>query len=303
MKYKNIISNLWLVNSAEYGTKLNKDLRENFPNSSEVSNALGVSFPFIEFNIDKVLIDVYKDIYRIEKKFKKSIEFKEWFEEIKKNNTIGEGNITYLNVNGEYFEEKFALFKGHFSCYVVILQHFFFCYFIDKIKSQENSKINSLNTFLAEEKKRISLIPYVHFIQYGFFEFNKKYDINDTKEYVEIIIDLIDKLEQKSIIDFKNLNDLDTESLFSNSQTENFFYFIIKKNINKKNEAFFSKLYRYFIKEGYLKNVKPRFYFEFLNNSEIFKNTATKIQTPSVTNEEDIFKKFDELLFEFLFNQ
>ncbi|MHB0756764.1 hypothetical protein [Polaribacter sp. M15] len=303
MKYRNLISNLWLMNSEGYKTKLNKDIIKCFPGSDVIHNSLGRGLPFVDFHINSVLIDVYKDIYRIDKEYKQAVQFKERFEEIKNKNKIGIGEMQYLDEKGKDVDEKIILYKGYFPCYVVILQHFFFCYFINNIRSNDSAKITSLNTFLQNEKKELAIIPYNYFIQHGFFEFRKKYTPNDVKEYVEIIIDLITDLKQKSVIDFKSLNDLDADSLFLNSQTRDFFCYIIEKNINKKNDAFFSKLHRYFKSRGYLKKEAPKEYFKFLNESKIYSFRSNQIQTPSTTNEEEFFNKLDQLLFQFFLNQ
>jgi hypothetical protein len=129
------------------------------------------------------------------------------------------------------------------------------------------------------------------------------FTVSDIKEYVTIVIDLIEELKEKSIINFKSLDDLNTDSLFLNSQASSFFSFIIEKNSNKKNDAFFSKLHRYFKSRKYWKDEKPKSYFDFLENSKIYNYKSRKFQIPTTTNEEDVFEKFDKLLFIFLFNQ
>lgn len=303
MNYKNIISDIWLMNSDKYKTKLNKEIEKVFPDWAQISNALGKTLPFVDFNIDKVLIDVYKDIYRIDKEFTKAVYFKERFNNIKTNNKIGKAQMEYVDEKGKEIDEEIGLYKGYYSCYLIILQYFFFCYFIDDLRAKDNIKIESLKTFLQNEKKELADMPYNYFIQYGFYKLTEQFTITDIKEYVSIIIDLIDELKEKSIIDFKSLNDLAADSLFINTQASNFFNFLLVKNENKKNDSFFSKLHRYFKSRKFWKNEKPKIYFDFLENSGIYIFKTVRLQTPTTTNEEDIFEKFDELLFQFLFNQ
>jgi|GEM_PF-5358719 len=303
MEYKNIISSIWLMNSETYNTKLNKEIRNVFPDTAERINALGKSLPYVEFHIGRVLIDVYKDIYRIDKEYKKAVHFKEKFNDIKLQNKIGIAQVEYTDEQGKEINEEFILYKGYYSCYVIILQYFFFCYFIDEIRLDDNLKIKSLNNFLQEEKNDLAEMPYNYFIQYGFYKLKDLFTVTDIKEYITIITDLIDELKEKSIIDFKSLNDLKTNSLFINSQVGYFFNFIIKENVNSKNDAFFSKLHRYFKSREFWKDEKPKSYFEFLDNSKIYTYKSGKLQTPTTTNEDDFYTKIDALLFGFLLNQ
>tara|TARA_R110001592_G_scaffold352878_1_gene651171 strand:+ start:1413 stop:2324 length:912 start_codon:yes stop_codon:yes gene_type:complete len=303
MGYRNIVSSIWLMQSNEYNTKLNKTIRKAFPDSSDIHNSLSRTLPYVEFNINRVLSDVYKDIYRIEKEFEHAVNFKERFNKIKLENKIGIAQMEYIDEKGKEIDEEIILFKGYYSCYLVILQHFFFCYFLDEIRLDVNLKIKSLNTFLQDEKKALADMPYNYFIQYGFYKIRDLFTVTDIKEYVTIVTDLIDELKEKSIVEFKSLNDLKADSLFLNSQASNFFSFLIEKNSNNKNDAFFSKLHRYFKSRNYWKDDKPKSYFEFLEEGKIYNYKSRKLQTPTTTNEEDVFEKFDKLLFTFLFNQ
>ena len=74
MRYKNIISDLWLVNSEDYRTKLNDEINEIFPNSSDIHNTLNRSLPFVEFNINSVLVNVYKSPAFVSKDAEKDAE-------------------------------------------------------------------------------------------------------------------------------------------------------------------------------------------------------------------------------------
>ncbi|WP_139956055.1 hypothetical protein [Flavicella sediminum] len=303
MNYRNKISNLSILESEQFDTKFNKSVREAFPNVLEVINTFNGSIPFADFNINEVLVEVYKDIYRIDQEIELAVVFKDRFEEIQLENKIGKGSIEYKDENNQQIHREFDLYNGFYSCYLVLMQHLFFAYFIDEIGSKESSKINSLNSFLQKKQNELSYIPYNYFIQHGLSKLKGQFEMTDVKEYVTIVIDFIDGLKKKSVFDVQGLDDLDEDSLFLNTQVKELFCFLVHKNNKKQNDAFFSKLHRYYKSRKFWKNEKPKGYYSFLKENEIYTFKNAQIQVASTTNEEDVFKEFDKVFTDFLLNQ
>ena len=146
-------------------------------------------------------------------------------------------------------------------------------------------------------------MPYNYFIQNGIYGLKEQFEVSDVKEYISLVVDFLDCLKKKSVTDVQGLDDLDDNSLFLNSQVREMFYFLVQKNKKKRNDAFFSKLHRYYKSRGFLKNEKPKSYYSFLKENEIYTFKNAQIQVPSTTNEEDTFVEFDKVFTDFLLNQ
>jgi hypothetical protein len=305
MEYTNElpISDIKLGNNKAFENKLNKKIIQDLENYNKVSNAIKYGLKISEHSPSKVLILAYKDIYRLKEGFfNKAILFKEYFNEYEDNSRIGRIKFDWSNIENDEIDE-FDVYIGNFSAYVLIFKKLYFFYFIEEIRS-ENEFYCSILKFIDIKVKDVSKNPFNYFLMDCMVKLvlEPEFSSMDIKEYVQLTIDLIStEMDKSKKVNSNNLRN-NYSGIFSNKNIEEFIMFLLKENKKKKNKSFFSSLYRYLIKENFLEKdfERPRYYFSFLKDRDIFQFEPQKIITSSVSSEEHIFSEFDKLYTKFL---
>ena len=300
------ISDIKLANNKDFNHKLNKGIIQALENHTKIANSIKYGLKISEHFPPKVLILVYKDIYRIKEGFfNKAISFKDYFNELESKSKVGKIKFDWYNVENDAADE-FNVYNGNFSAYVLILQKLYFFYFIEEIRGKD-AYFESILNFLNVKCKEIKTNPFNYFLMDCMTKLvlEPEFTSIDIKEYVELTMDLISKEMDKSKGKMFNNFNKNGKSFFLNVECEEFFMYLLKENENKKNKSFFSIVYRYLFKENFFNKdfEKPRHFFSFLKEKEIFEFKPEKIISSSVSSEETSFIEFDQLYMKFLLLQ
>lgn len=297
------ISDIKLVNNNDFEHKLNRKIIQALENYNKVANTIKYGLIISEHFPSKLLVLVYKDLYRIKEGFfNKAILFKDYFNEFESKSKVGKIKFDWHNVERAESDE-FNVYNGNFSAYVLILQKLYFFYFKEEIRREDEYFISILN-FINIKGTEVSTNPFNYFLMDCMFKLihEPEFTSIDIKEYVELTLNLISKeVATSKGNNLKNFNK-NEGSIFLNDQYEEFFLFILKENENKRNKSFFSTLHRYLIKEGFLvqEKVRPNFYFKYLAEKDIFQFNPLKLISSSTSSEENYFIEFDKLYTRFM---
>ncbi|WP_372744426.1 hypothetical protein [Lutibacter sp.] len=297
------VSDIKLVNNNDFKHKLNRKIIQDLENHNKVANTVKYGLKISEHLPSKVLIMVYKDIYRLKEGFfNKAILFKEYFNEFENKSKVGKIKYEW-HTEEEDKAEEFNVYNGNFSAYVLILQKLYFFYFIEEINRKDKYFVSILD-FINIKHKEVSTNPFNYFLMECMSKLvlESEFTSIDIKEYVELTLDLIYKEMDKSKGNISKGLKKDEKSIFLNDEYEEFFLFILNENENKKNGSFFSTLHRYLIKEAFLAQdkIKPNFYFKYLKEKNIFQFKQPKLISPSTSSEENHFIEFDKLYSKFI---
>lgn len=300
------ISDIKLINNKNYNHRFNRIITQDLENYSQLANVSRYGLKIREYFPSKILIWVYKDIYRIKEGFfSKAILFKNYFEEFESKNKVGKIKFDWQNIEKDEHDE-FNIYNGDFSAYVLIFQKLFHYYFNEEVIEGDKYHV-SIWKYINAKAEMVSVNPFNYFLinQIDKLTLESEFTSIDIKEYVELTLDIISGEIDKSKRDVSKTVKGENKNIFLNDEYEEFFMYVIKENEKKQNRAFFSALYRCFLKNSFLYSDydRPRFYFEFLETKGIFSFYPKKLTDISTTSDECSFIEFDKLYKSFLLNK
>jgi len=92
------ISDIVLINNKDFEHKLNREIIQGLENQNKIADTIKYGLKISDHCPSKILILVYKDIYRIKEGFfKKTILFKEYFNEFESRSKVGKINFDWDN--------------------------------------------------------------------------------------------------------------------------------------------------------------------------------------------------------------
>ncbi|AOW20595.1 hypothetical protein [Urechidicola croceus] len=292
------VSDIKLMDNKEFENNLNKTIIKAIENHTKVCNSISYGLKISEYFPHKVLILVYKDIFRLKEGFfSKAVLFKEYFNEFESKSKIGKVKFDWDSEEVKEIDE-FNVYNGNFSAYVLIFEKLYFFYFIKELRKKDEFFV-SIQNFIGLKTKEVSTNPFNYFLMDRMADliFEPDFTAMDIKEYVELTLSLISKEIEVSKNRISNEFGKSVDSFFVSDKYEEFFMYLLKVNKNKRNKSFFSTLYRYFVSKEFISenHGKPRHYFSLLKERDIFQFEPLKIIPSSISSEQSIFIEFDKL--------